>query len=522
MKNEKEITNINNDHKRRIHPALFVSIAAFVIIFSALIAGHFWFTRVYMVTPLFERCVYELGDDIDTNINSYISGTEWSVNRAVLDISNVDNMHVGKYMATVKHDTHVYEYAIIIEDTVSPVISIKNEALYVVPGKIITVDDFESEIFDLDDEVVTFFDYQGRNAKEVFFSETGTYSVWYVAMDSTGNRSKEAVYVTVDEAPVISVSANRYLATGTEMDYFAGVTAYDETDGDLTGEVKCNSSAVDLSRPGEYEVIYSAVDSYGLESQLVDTIYVFSPDELQDMIHLGTIDRNEDYIFGAPNLYEVVCSVDSDIETVKDLMLPCTVNLTHRVTNGWYKGSGFIIEIDDEYVYICTNQHVVATFADWDICFYNKETVVGTVVGGDIEHDVAVVRVDRNEISSELMDGLYTVHVDMTDWENMNGCETDVGFHTIGSDGEIVRSKTGTLIGTKIVPSWETDELYTELDMELVHGDSGSAIFDGNGNLVTMVYALSSGESATRYWGIDLDDIVSCYNEITGHTLYVH
>lgn len=56
--------------------------------------------------------------------------------------------------------------------------------------------------------------------------------------------------------------------------------------------------------------------------------------------------------------------------------------------------------------------------------------------------------------------------------------------------------------------------------MELEHGDSGSAIFDGRGNLISMAYAYST--DPIRYWCIPLDGILECYEEITGRKVYVY
>ena len=53
-----------------------------------------------------------------------------------------------------------------------------------------------------------------------------------------------------------------------------------------------------------------------------------------------------------------------------------------------------------------------------------------------------------------------------------------------------------------------------------LHGDSGSAILDGHGNLIAMAYAYTG--SPTRYWCVPLDAILDCYTEITGRTPFVY
>ncbi len=58
------------------------------------------------------------------------------------------------------------------------------------------------------------------------------------------------------------------------------------------------------------------------------------------------------------------------------------------------------------------------------------------------------------------------------------------------------------------------------MTIELVHGDSGSAVLDGYGNLVGMAFAYSV--DPVRFWCVPLDGILECYEEITGREPYVY
>ena len=79
---------------------------------------------------------------------------------------------------------------------------------------------------------------------------------------------------------------------------------------------------------------------------------------------------------------------------------------------------------------------------------------------------------------------------------------------------------TGNLVKIKQRFDWEGRKDHTEVTVVLEHGDSGSAILDGHGNLISMAYAYST--DPTRYWCIPLDAILECYEEITGRKVYVY
>ena len=58
---------------------------------------------------------------------------------------------------------------------------------------------------------------------------------------------------------------------------------------------------------------------------------------------------------------------------------------------------------------------------------------------------------------------------------------------------------------------------HTKMDIVLESGDSGSAVFDENGNLFSMVVGVTYEEdSKPARWGIPLTSVITSYKEITG------
>ena len=98
-----------------------------------------------------------------------------------------------------------------------------------------------------------------------------------------------------------------------------------------------------------------------------------------------------------------------------------------------------------------------------------------------------------------------TVHIDRTYWESLNQQDIDIGLERIDREGGLLHSTTGKLVKVKQDFEWNNQADHTEVTVELVHGDSGSALVD-----------------PTRYWCVPLDGILDCYKEITGRMPYVY
>ena len=77
------------------------------------------------------------------------------------------------------------------------------------------------------------------------------------------------------EGPVISGVQNLVVEAGGSLSYRTGVTAVDDRDGPVALQV--DSSAVNLSVPGEYTVVYSAADSSGNRTEAEATVTVTEP-----------------------------------------------------------------------------------------------------------------------------------------------------------------------------------------------------------------------------------------------------
>ena len=126
--------------------------------------------------------------------------------------------------------------------------------------------------------------------------------------------------------------------------------------------------------------------------------------------------------------------------------------------------------------------------------------------------------VDRTAIPKKVQEKLKTVSYDLASWEELGNAELPVGIVRIGQEGNVFHMLTGSLLRKETEFLWGRGEKETEVRMAITDGDSGSAVFDENGKLVSMIFGCSQDAGGERDWGVPLRAIVSCYEKITGET----
>ncbi|MCP3993782.1 MAG: DUF5011 domain-containing protein, partial [bacterium] len=200
----------------------------------------------------------------------------------VIDAAAVDTATVGSYSVTYDVTDSQGNAAIQVTrtvdvvDTTAPIISllganpqtIEVGSAYVELGATAN-DDGDG---DLTGSIVI-------DAAAVDTSVVGSYSVTYDVTDSQGNAATQ-VTRTVDvvdtTAPIISLlGANPQIIEVGDVYAELGATATDNYDGDLTGSIIINSSAVNTAAVGSYSVTYDVTDSEGnVATQVIRTVDV--------------------------------------------------------------------------------------------------------------------------------------------------------------------------------------------------------------------------------------------------------
>jgi serine protease Do len=180
-------------------------------------------------------------------------------------------------------------------------------------------------------------------------------------------------------------------------------------------------------------------------------------------------------------------------------------------------GSGVIYRSDG---YIITNNHVVEGSRDVEVAFADGATERGQVVGTDPTTDIAVVKVDRNDLpaasfaSADPIVGQTAVAVG-----SPSGFESTVTSGIISGTGrEVPAEYTGGQQATSLVDLVQTDAAISP-------GNSGGALADREGRVIGINVAyLPPGETgaANIAFAIPSDTAVSVADQLIENGEAVH
>lgn len=135
------------------------------------------------------------------------------------------------------------------------------------------------------------------------------------------------------EAPMISGVHDFIVYQGDTIAYLSGVAATDETD--AAPAITVDSSAVDLSRPGEYPVIYTAADTSGNTSQAKATVTVLEK-------QAGFADLDTIYAAADAKLSEIIRENATMEQQVRDIYSWARTHLSyggHSDRTDWYQAA---------------------------------------------------------------------------------------------------------------------------------------------------------------------------------------
>ena len=105
----------------------------------------------------------------------------------------------------------------------------------------------------------------------------GTYKLTYAVTDSFGKTTSAERTITVevyDGAPVFKGVDEVTVSQGSDFDPLAGVSASDESDGDLTDKIEVVSNGVDTGTAGKYTVVYRVTNSFDNSTTVERTVVV--------------------------------------------------------------------------------------------------------------------------------------------------------------------------------------------------------------------------------------------------------
>ena len=172
-------------------------------------------------------------------------------------------------------------------------------------------------------------------------------------------------------------------------------------------------------------------------------------------------------------------------------------------------GSGFVITQDG---YIVTNQHVVSGASSVNVTLYNGDTYPATVVGGDSDYDVAVLKIEATGLQAVTLGKSADVNVGDT-------------VMAIGNPlGELTFSMSQGIVSCcdRAINVDGTPFNMLQVDASINPGNSGGPLFDSYGNVVGVVSAKmtesSSGVSAEGLgFAIPINDVKDIIEDLIEH-----
>ena len=182
-----------------------------------------------------------------------------------------------------------------------------------------------------------------------------------------------------------------------------------------------------------------------------------------------------------------------------------STNIFGQTTQSASSGSGFIISEDG---YIVTNYHVINGASSVKVTLYNGDTYDATVIGGDSDYDVAVLKINAT--------GLTPVTLG-------NSADVNVGDSVlaIGNPlGELTFSMSGGYVSScnRAINVDGTPFNMIQVDCSINPGNSGGPLVNLYGEVVGIVSAKYSTYSSTTVEGlgfaIPISDVRSIITDI--------
>ncbi len=495
-----------------------------------------------------EHIYIELGSKISTSPEDYIECSNWGMPFTLVNTSNVNLKETGTYEATLYHGFQKFIYEVTVQDTTTPTLR-GVSSLTIENGDSVSIDSLIYEVIDkntIDSCLITNItssmlnlsyesmdDYAleanyregiGVNDETFTFTYGGVYEMTVTATDAAGNFAQHLISITVEEPPVIDVNNVFYVASNSIIDFSEYVTTWDFLDAEYSVEdIEIDTSQLNLSSPGEYTITFTGRDGYGLSTTKTSTVYVKNPSDLQELINTHVLIPGQDVIIGALNSYDNGYYPGESATFILEAVRPTLVYIFNTALTQF--GSGYIIDISDEFVTIATNQHVVDSAMNPEIYFSDGTLRYGSVVAYTKRNDIAFVRIPINDSGSDasvtpeyVHENLRSVHINESYWENLNNnAGITICYNCLNKDGETWVNGIGTMIEKYCLRDWNQyhDVYETIISTSPVAGSSGSAIFDGQGRLIAMMRGFTTySEDYVETVAIPLPIILDYYEGV--------
>ena len=192
--------------------------------------------------------------------------------------------------------------------------------------------------------------------------------------------------------------------------------------------------------------------------------------------------------------------IATDVSEIVEDAMPAIVaitNMTETQYQTWfgqtysqendYAGSGIIVSEDDDYLYIATNNHVVAGATALTVQFCDEQTVAAEVKGTSPSNDLAVVQVQKDDIEDETMDAIKIAKINDNGNEKVGEPVIAIG-NALGYGQSVTSGIISALNREVTAQDSSTGESYTntltQTDASINPGNSGGALLNAKGEVI--------------------------------------
>jgi len=189
-----------------------------------------------------------------------------------------------------------------------------------------------------------------------------------------------------------------------------------------------------------------------------------------------------------------------DVSSIVEDVMPSIVAITNTGTvtyNSFFGkqsqqsqscGSGIIVSEDDDYLYIATNNHVVADSEELTVQFNDDSVVKAEIRGTDPDDDLAVVRVKKSDMGSDTYSAIKIATIGDSASTEVGSPAIAIG-NALGYGQSVTTGIVSALNRTVTTQDSTTGETVTnnnliQTDAAINPGNSGGALLNMKGELI--------------------------------------
>jgi putative serine protease PepD len=189
-----------------------------------------------------------------------------------------------------------------------------------------------------------------------------------------------------------------------------------------------------------------------------------------------------------------------DVAAIYERARPGVVDVQVRTDGGTATGSGFVVDDDGTIV---TNEHVVDQARTARIRFAGQdEPVTARVLGADASSDLAVLRVDPDDVKGDLRP------LPLGSSGKLRVGEPAIALGSpFGLDGTLTTGVVSALERDIRAPNGFTIDEVVQTDAAINPGNSGGPLLDGDGRVIGVNSQRAGGEGSALGFAVPVDTL---------------